>query len=551
MPSLDETSVDKDVFTETVNDTQASQTIENPVEPVQNRSSWRPPIKRQRHNDNIIQMMEMRSKERQEIVSSLQAKEDDMDLFFKSIALSVKKLRPDLINDAKLKSLQMVFQLEVRNKQLTGLPHISRDPNTSSSMCASIPPNSNSLRNRTISLRMADPSNSEVPTVSRTSHEFESEFQPPVRPFSPNIIVNKSLSFPTDLLSVLQNFPNGNYVIHVFNKDKKLNDAARKILVDAIVAWHIERKIKISRDYFEKVSIVIEKQFNDDKYIYFKKRGLKPSVTIPILTDEIESEECENLAAWLRVNSEPWTDVQTHWKNTFKKRRREILLNFSLDNWPLFKHSQGFNLIDLDFYEIYEEKSYGLFRKWPNYKNKIINTLNAKIKDKQNLKLLKYLNTINSSEAISDTIIALLIHALLPPSVKYISKENNKKIILKSTIKDSQDSMFLHVKTLNDFDNRVEHLKNHLTERNESLQPIIVVVGIDLLTITNYYVIYDQVKYKFQNCLSAIDACFKIFHVLNLKYPVSSINTWTFFQKYFYEIHLSEDDLIYYVYLLT
>ncbi|KAK4885902.1 hypothetical protein RN001_002173 [Aquatica leii] len=279
------------------------------------------------------------------------------------------------------------------------------------------------------------------------------------------------------------------HVIHVFNKHKKLNDAARKVLVDAIVAWYIERKIKISRDYFEKVSIVIEKQFNDDKGLkqnpfgrlydkYYnntkrlRKIGLiekkivnKSSVTIPILTDEIESEECENLAACLRVNSEPWTDVKTHWMNTFKKRHREILLNFSL----LFKHLQGFNLIDLDFYEIYEEKSYGLIRKWPNYKNKIINILNAKIKDKENLKLLKYLNTINSSEAISDTIIALLIHALLPPSVKYISKENNKKIILKSTIKDSQDSMFLHVKTLNDFDNRVEHLKNHLTERNESL----------------------------------------------------------------------------------
>ncbi|KAK4887193.1 hypothetical protein RN001_003464 [Aquatica leii] len=143
MPLLDETSVDKDVSTETVNDTQASH-IENPVEPIQNRSSWRPPIKRQRHNDNIIQMIEMRSKERQEIVRSLQAKEDDIDLFFKSIALSVKKLRPDLINDAKLMSLQMVFQLEVRNKQLTGLPRISPDPSTSSSMYSSIPPNSNS-----------------------------------------------------------------------------------------------------------------------------------------------------------------------------------------------------------------------------------------------------------------------------------------------------------------------------------------------------------------------------------------------------------------------
>ncbi|KAK4874347.1 hypothetical protein RN001_013707 [Aquatica leii] len=104
MPSLDKTSVDKNVSTKTVNDTQASQTIENSVEPIQNCSSWRSPIKRQRHNDNIIQMMEMRSKERQEIVRSLQAKEDDIDLFFKSIALSVKKLRPDLINDAKLMS---------------------------------------------------------------------------------------------------------------------------------------------------------------------------------------------------------------------------------------------------------------------------------------------------------------------------------------------------------------------------------------------------------------------------------------------------------------
>ncbi|KAK4876855.1 hypothetical protein RN001_009361 [Aquatica leii] len=144
MPSLDETSVDKDVSTETVNDTQVSQTIENPVEPIQNCSSWRPPIKRQRHNNDIIQMMEMRSTERQEIVRSLQAKEGDIDLFFKSIALSVKKVRPDLINDAKLMSLQMVFQLEVRNKQLTGLPHISPDPSTSSSMYSYIPPNSNS-----------------------------------------------------------------------------------------------------------------------------------------------------------------------------------------------------------------------------------------------------------------------------------------------------------------------------------------------------------------------------------------------------------------------
>lgn len=41
--------------------------------------------------------------------------DDDVDLFFKSIAVSVKKLRPELINEAKMKSLQMLFDLETRN----------------------------------------------------------------------------------------------------------------------------------------------------------------------------------------------------------------------------------------------------------------------------------------------------------------------------------------------------------------------------------------------------------------------------------------------------
>ncbi|CAI6374916.1 unnamed protein product [Macrosiphum euphorbiae] len=63
-----------------------------------------------------------------------QNREDEIDLFFKSIAISVKKLSPALINEAKIKSLQMVFELEIRNTStFVNLPQYSPAPSTSSS----------------------------------------------------------------------------------------------------------------------------------------------------------------------------------------------------------------------------------------------------------------------------------------------------------------------------------------------------------------------------------------------------------------------------------
>ncbi|XP_031337481.1 uncharacterized protein LOC116166619 [Photinus pyralis] len=390
------------------------------------------------------------------------------------------------------------------------------------------------------------------------------------------------------LENALKNFPNGNYVFLVFEKNKKLNDAARKIMVDAITAWHIENNVKLRREGFERISEEIEQRFHDDKFIYYKKRGLKqiPSgrlydkyynhtkrlkkigliqqspitprtstvaniENIGVIDDQnITDDEILNLTAWLRINNSPWTDVQENWRKTFTRRRSEILketeetrITSILANWPLLKNSHGFNLIEQDFFSIYQDKTYGLIRNWIYFKNKIIPIYNTKIKDKQNLTLMKYLNSLNHTEEIIDVIVALLLHAVLPPTIKHVKKnQQNKKLIIKATIKDSQNSIFLHTRTINDFDNKIEELKSTLLERGETLQPIIVAVGDDLIHINSYYVFYDDIKYKFDNCLAALDSCFKIFHVLNLKYPRCGQNTWIFIQKYFFDIHLPEDN---------
>lgn len=146
------------------------------------------------------------------------------------------------------------------------------------------------------------------------------------------------------------------------------------------------------------------------------------------------------------------------------------------------------------------------------------------------------------SDCCSDTIVALVLHSLLPPTVKHAVKaDNNKKQIIKSTIKDSQDSFFIHVNVINDFDRKIDIYRNILINRKETLQPLIVGIGNDLLTLTEFIVFYDDIKYKFTNFIAALDCCFKIFYVLNLRHPKDSYNFWLFIQKYFYEIELPED----------
>ncbi|XP_069698200.1 transcription factor Adf-1-like [Periplaneta americana] len=99
-------------------------------------NSLRPPSKRQRLHEKTIGLLEDRRIERNNIIDSLnQNYDDDVDLFFKSIAMSVKKLPPNLIHEAKMTSLQMVFDLESRyTNSFILTPESSASTSTSSYM---------------------------------------------------------------------------------------------------------------------------------------------------------------------------------------------------------------------------------------------------------------------------------------------------------------------------------------------------------------------------------------------------------------------------------
>ncbi|KAF0691363.1 transcription factor Adf-1-like, partial [Aphis craccivora] len=86
-------------------------------------SSPIPEGKKRSRNDKMSMIIAKRSKERNELLSKIEAQnnllvsqisqeEDDVDIFFKSIAMTIKKLPRQAINEAKIKTLTLVNQLE-------------------------------------------------------------------------------------------------------------------------------------------------------------------------------------------------------------------------------------------------------------------------------------------------------------------------------------------------------------------------------------------------------------------------------------------------------
>lgn len=136
-----------------------------------------------------------------------------------------------------------------------------------------------------------------------------------------------------------------------------------------------------------------------------------------------------------------------------------------------------------------------------------------------------------------DCIITLLLNAIIIPASRINSSGQSKKV----TIKESMDCMVLHIKSVDDFEIQIEDIRTrYITEKN-TLQPLIIVIGENLSDLQQFFVYVDGAKLKFSSFLSAIDCCFKIFHVLHLDYPRHCEGVYTFIQKYFYEITTTSD----------
>lgn len=136
------------------------------------------------------------------------------------------------------------------------------------------------------------------------------------------------------------------------------------------------------------------------------------------------------------------------------------------------------------------------------------------------------------------------MNSLLVPTSKtcHIDKTSNKKRIVKTSIADGRKTFLLQVASMNDLHLQIQVEIDNCYKNKQSLQPLICVVGTSgVETAKEYFVYYFDTFYKFSNIVKAVDTCFKIFHIFDLKYPLQCVLVWTFFQKFVYNIECVTD----------
>ncbi|XP_017482515.1 PREDICTED: uncharacterized protein LOC108371451 isoform X2 [Rhagoletis zephyria] len=143
--------------------------------------------------------------------------------------------------------------------------------------------------------------------------------------------------------------------------------------------------------------------------------------------------------------------------------------------------------IEADFKELYPEKQFMITSKWAETLPKRTVYYEEHVKDKYYRKLLISVKGITDTNS-KDCIYFMLLHSILKPTHRYIIKEGELKVHRKATIQSSVSSSILHITSVNDLQHQMELRRNKSIESKTPIQPFLIVVGSDLLSLTDFYV---------------------------------------------------------------
>jgi len=114
------------------------------------------------------------------------------------------------------------------------------------------------------------------------------------------------------------------------------------------------------------------------------------------------------------------------------------------------------------------------------------------------------------------------LQAILTPSTTI---ENGKRV--KYSIADSQRAFTVEVVQASDIDAAVNQSNVFAN------QPLIFAIG-NKANYRQFVIVFDKTKHIFETYLGAIDFCFKLIKIFNLKYLSKCQNIWIFIQNFCY-----------------
>ncbi|XP_066594187.1 uncharacterized protein [Prorops nasuta] len=373
----------------------------------------------------------------------------------------------------------------------------------------------------------------------------------------------------------------GSAVLCTYKKNKVLSMKNRNIIVDIIMEDVLQKEKRLRNADFHGlakqiceefptenlntyyVPPITKKESNINKSISSKGKlvskyrnnlyGLK--LLNAVGTTEEESDTDENvdidtegleLKQWLSVTITPWDKVKENWKKSFNFRRQEYKKNKDFNiativaEWPILRQPNAFALINEDFDSLRLTTVNLNEEIWETFFQKVLKLRDLNNRDSNSLALKEVvtLEEINIDLKVAGQL--LLLPYLLPPKGRIKCGQKHWK----PSVTECKDSILMHLLIPGDIIVKVDERRELMKKLNLSVQPFIIIIGPTLTDIESIYVCLDDIIYKLESVLQAVDICFKIFHVFNLKYPPESEHIWQLVQLYIYNIKTVYDKYI-------
>ncbi|KAG5900393.1 hypothetical protein JTB14_033841 [Gonioctena quinquepunctata] len=374
-------------------------------------------------------------------------------------------------------------------------------------------------------------------------------------------VISKGSYEPTDLRNILSKYAEGKHVLKMAElKHTELPSALRQIVVDKIVDYFLQIGKTLNVAAGSTLARQIKRMFPGEieEYYFAPQPGRAPKGKLVAkfynqlrklkISGLVSSRNKKKIA---QTEIEPIPEVNSvEIKQKLKSiqvndrmEERKLFLEYKSLNlssffveWPGYRQPTGYTLVTLDFEYLFPNAKQ-IFAKWDLFAQRVFKVFNETTKEKKCRQILSDYESGSFTDDERNVLILYIIHGALVPTSKRTITEGERKIIQRFTISDSQDSFVVFGKSTQEIEEKLAR-----NTSNSAMQPLLRILhGEKFYQTKNITVCFDCVKYQFQNIISALDCCFKIYKVFDLKYPLACGSVWQFIQLFFYGIKSQHD----------
>ncbi|XP_026675807.1 uncharacterized protein LOC108254582, partial [Diaphorina citri] len=261
---------------------------------------------------------------------------------------------------------------------------------------------------------------------------------------------------------------------------------------------------------------------------------------------------------WLRSGTTPWEVVVKKWADTSELRTStlqsatsQVDLNQYLNLFPVLKLPLGYELLLLDFDQLYPGKEIFFFftsivihaETLITYgREKLMSSKVPEVKKGLSLNLSLFESQADSLNSNVTSVTAL---ALLPYLMNVSSSALKSRKVPKYSRSDIRDSFITIIGTDSEIATTITNRKEVYKSRGggNTLQPYIICVGPNILEVSKSVIVCNDIQYEQPDVIKAVDRLFKIFHATHTSYPAESYDIWLFIQKAFFKINTKYDQV--------